>query len=103
MIDFLKDCGLSDIEIQQIEDVNSSANLYNLNCNEFDVIKMMNYLNEIGIKNKNDLLMYRIDLFFTSFDTFKDKFEKYDRNKIVDLVNQDYTIIDKIIIKGNFL
>ena len=102
MIDFLINCGFSDVDIQQIEDVNSSANLYNLNCNEFDVVKMIDYLTEIGVNNKKDLLMYRIDLFFTSFDIFKSKFEKYDRNKIVDLVNQDYSIIDKIIIRENF-
>lgn len=102
MIDFLKECGLSDFEIKQIEEVNSSANLYNLNCNEFDVVKMIEYLSKLGVKNVEQLLKYKIDLFFTSFENFRDKFEKFDK-KIVDIINQDYTVVDKIMIREDFL
>ena len=102
MIDFLKECGISEFEIKQIEEVNSSANLYNLNCNEFDVVKMIDYLSEIGIKNIDNLLRYKIDLFFTSFEKFKFKFDKFDK-KNIDLINKDYTVIDKIMIREDFL
>ena len=43
MIDFLKKCGLNDIEIKEIEEINGDFNLYNLSSNEFDVIKMIDY------------------------------------------------------------
>ena len=49
MIDFLNNCGLSDVEIKQIEEVNTDFNLYNLNSNEFDVVKMIEYLSKNGI------------------------------------------------------
>ena len=85
MIDFLKKCDLTDNEIKEIEEVNSDANLYNLNSNEFDVIKMIDYLRKIGIKNIKEILMYNIDVFFNSFDEFKDRFNKKDK-KIMNMI-----------------
>ena len=93
MIDFLKECGLSDIDIQEIEEFNSSANLYNLNCNELDVLKMINYLKDKGIKNITLLLKYKINMFFTNFNDFKLKVDKID-NKYIDLINNNYNELD---------
>lgn len=89
MIDFLKKCDLTDNEIKEIEEVNSDSNLYNLNSNEFDVIKMIDYLRKIGIKNIKEILMYNIDVFFNSFDEFKDRFNKKDK-KIMNIINFEY-------------
>lgn len=89
MIDFLKKCNFSDNEIKQIEEVNSSANLYNLNCNEFDVIKIIEYLHQIGFNNVLEILMYNIDIFFVGFDEFKNKFEQKDK-RIIDIINHEY-------------
>lgn len=95
MIDFLKECGLSDLDIQEIEEFNSSANLYNLNCNELDVVKMIEYLKDKGIKNIVLLLKYRINIFFTDFEDFKLKVDKID-DKYIDLINNNYNEIDEL-------
>ena len=95
MIDFLKECGLSDIDIQEIEEFNSSANLYNLNCNELDVLKMINYLKDKGIKNITLLLKYKINMFFTNFNDFKLKVDKIDK-KYIDLINKNYNEIEEL-------
>ena len=95
MIDFLKECGLDDIDIQEIEEFNSSANLYNLNCNELDVLKMINYLKDKGIKNITLLLKYKINMFFTNFNDFKLKVDKID-NKYIDLINNNYNELDDL-------
>ena len=95
MIDFLKECGLTDIDIQEIEEFNSSANLYNLNCNELDVIKMIDYLKEKGIKNILLLLKYKINIFFTDFEDFKLKVDNID-DKYIDLINNNYNEIDEL-------
>lgn len=76
MIDFLKDCGFNEMEIQEIEEFNSKANLYNLNCNEFDVIKMINYLRENKIDNINLMIRDNINIFFKSYEDFVNQFEK---------------------------
>ena len=95
MIDFLKECGLSEIDIQEIEEFNSSANLYNLNCNELDVVKMIDYLREKGIKNILLLLKYKINIFFTDFDDFKLKVDEIDK-EYIDLINNNYNEIDEL-------
>ena len=95
MIDFLKECGLSDIDIQEIEEFNSSANLYNLNCNELDVVKMIDYLREKGIKNILLLLKYKINIFFTDYENFKLKVDSID-DKYIDLINNNYNEIDEL-------
>ena len=95
MIDFLKECGLSDLDIQEIEEFNSSANLYNLNCNELDVVKMIEYLKDKGIKNIVLLFKYRINIFFTDFEDFKLKVDKID-DKYIDLINNNYNEIDEL-------
>lgn len=76
MIDFLKNCGFNELEIQEIEESNSKANLYNLNCNEFDVIKMINYLRENKIDNINLMIRDNISIFFKSYEDFVNQFEK---------------------------
>ena len=96
MIDFLKMCEISDDVIKQIEKVNSSANLYNLNCNDLDTVKIIDFLRSVGVKCIEQLLIYKIDLFFTSYDMFKKKFNKYDVEKLVELINDDYNVIDKL-------
>ena len=95
MIDFLKECGLSDIDIQEIEEFNSSANLYKLNWNELDVVKMIDYLREKGIKNILLLLKYKINIFFTDFDDFKLKVDEIDK-EYIDLINNNYNEIDEL-------
>ena len=76
MIDFLNKCGFDELDIQEIEEANSKANLYNLNCNELDVIKMINYLREKHVDDIKVLFKDNINIFFTSYEDFVNKFEK---------------------------
>ena len=94
MIDFLKKCNFSDSDIRKIEEVNSDSNLYNLNCNEFDVVKIVDYLYQNGIRNILQILMYDIDMFFTSFEDFKNNFDNKDK-KILNIINQEYNLGEK--------
>lgn len=93
MIDFLKNFGLNENQIREIEEINTSFNLYNLNANEYEVVKMIEYLNKNGVKNFKQILMYNIDLFFNNFDVFKDMFDKKDK-RIIDIINMEYGNID---------
>ena len=86
MICFLKDLGLNENEIKEIEEVNTSFNLYNLNSNEYEIVKMIEYLNKNGVKNIKQILMYNVDLFFNNFEVFKDIFDKKDK-RIIDIIN----------------
>ena len=79
--------------IEEIEEINTEFNLYNLNSNEFDVVKMIDYLSKDGVKDIKQILMYNIDIFFTSFDEFKDMFDKKDK-RIASIINLEYNNSD---------
>lgn len=96
MIDFLRNCGITDKVINDIKSVNVDTNLYNLNCNQDEVVKIIQCLRDIGVNCISELLVYRIDMFFLSFDKFKKLYIKQDTSNFVKLVNDDYTNIDEI-------
>lgn len=96
MIDFLKNYGITDGVVREIEKVNSSANLYNFSCNQDEVVKIIEFLKELKINCIEQLLIHRIDIFFMSCDELKNLFSKQDLNKLVQLINEDYAAIDDL-------
>lgn len=96
MLDFLKDYGITDSVILEMERVNTSTNIYNFNCNEYDIGKIINFLRELGVRCVEQLLVNKIELFFFRYDDVKKLFSKYDLYKLVELINQDYSIVDKL-------
>lgn len=96
MLSFLRKCDISIDVIKMIERENSSANIYNLDCNDKEVCKIIEYLNGLNITCINELLIYKIDLFFGSLDDLKKKFSKYETNSLVQALNNDYNIINEL-------
>lgn len=96
MLDFLRKYNISEDVIKKIEKENSSANIYNFNCNEEEVCKIIEYLQGLGITCIDNLLIYRIDMFFSNFDSLKKKLSKYETNSLVQALNNDYSIINEI-------
>ena len=96
MLDFLKDCGIDDTVIAKIEKENSRANIYNLSCNSSEAIKILEYLKRLNIDCIEELLIYRIELFFNSYDDMLERFSKYDINNLVKRINDDFITIDEI-------
>ena len=96
MLDFLEDYGIQNEVILEMEKVNTEANIFNFNSNEYDVGKIIKFFRELGINCIDDLLVNKIDLFFLRFDDIKKLFYKYDLYKLVELINKDYNIVDKL-------
>ena len=96
MLTFLNDLGVSEQTINKINKENSSANIYNLNCNQDEVSKIIKYFNELGILCIDELLIYRIDLFFKGFGEIKEIFSRYETNSLVNAINNDYNIINEL-------
>ena len=78
---------MTDNVVQEIEKVNSSSNLYNLSCNQDEVINIIQFLKDNGVNCVDELLIYKIDLFcydvqkFQIFKTIKIKLEIQNMNK----------------------
>ena len=96
MFDFLKNVGISDEVITEIIKNNSNSTVDNLVINSDNCLKVITYLREIGIRNIEELLIYRIDLFIQRFSRVKERIEKVNISELVKLVNDDCFSIDMI-------
>ena len=96
MIDFLKDANITDDTIIEIMKNNNEASLFNLYCNDEDAIQIINYMRGIGITNIDELLIYRIDIFFITFEQFIKRLSKFNVPILVNLINDNYANIDII-------
>ena len=96
MIDFLKDANITDDTIIEIMKNNNEASLFNLSCNDEDAIQIINYMRGIGITNIDELLIYRIDIFFITFEQFIKRLSKFNDPILVNLINDNYANIDII-------
>lgn len=96
MIDFLKDANITDDTIIEIMKNNNEASLFNLSCNDEDAIQTINYMRGIGITNIDELLIYRIDIFFITFEQFIKRLSKFNVPILVNLINDNYANIDII-------
>ncbi|MEE3343260.1 MAG: hypothetical protein VZS44_04130 [Bacilli bacterium] len=97
MIDFLKNCNISNDVIKDVERTYSKANLYSLNNNEYEVYKIIEYFRRIGIKYIDELLVYQFSVFLHSFADIKKLFNKYGENDLVKKINDDYLIMDELL------
>ena len=96
MLEFLKEYGISDNIIKMIEKENSRANIYNLSCNMEEVGKILDYFKSLNINCINDLLVYRIQIFFNCYEDILECFSKYNITSLVEKINEDFAIIDEI-------
>ena len=94
MIDSLLEKGIKKETLNMIKG-NDSLN-YNLTINIDDVLEITDYLKEIGINNIDELLIYNPDLFMGSRIDVEEKFNKFDINNLVNLINEDVENIDFI-------
>ena len=78
MLDFLIDCGIEDGVIKDLKKTYSDGNIYNLNNNEFEVVKIIDYFREIGIEYIDELLIFNLEVFLCKFDEVFEKFNRYD-------------------------
>ena len=93
MIDFLKECIISSYTINKLSKKYPSQ-LFNLNCNKRDCIKIIEYLRSIGINNIEDLLVNKIELFYETKEDVERMFLKHNVSELVDKINNDYNEID---------
>ena len=96
MIDFLKKANINDEILIEIVKNNNSSVLSSLVINEDECLKIIEYMKDIGFTCIDDLLINRIDLFLSSINKFIKKLSKFNIPVFVELVNNDYAMIDII-------
>ena len=96
MIDFLKDAGISNNVLVEMIKNNTETSIFDLSCNDEDAIEIIKYMRNIGITNIDELLIYRIDIFFITFEQFIKRLSKFNIPALVNHINDDYANIDII-------
>lgn len=96
MINFLKELGIKEAVIYDITNTYPDSVLFSLNCNRFEIKKIINYFNEIGIDNINEIVSNNLDFFFQTFNDVKKLFTKYDITRLVELINSNSEILKEL-------
>lgn len=96
MIDFLKEIGIDENTILEIENNNPKSSIIDLSCNNINCLKIVLYLKEIGISNIENLLINKIDLFKMNYQELVKRFSKFNIPVFVDLINDDIEVIENI-------
>lgn len=92
MIDFLNGY-ISPNTMKELKNKYPSQ-LFNLNCNQKECIKVIEYLKELGIKNIEEIFINRIELFYETKKDLEKLFLKHDIPNLVQKINDDYMEID---------
>jgi len=97
-MDYLLNLGFDEEFIIELKSLYNESNQVLISINEDYVVNAVKYLREIGITEENikDLFINNIDFLFKDLDEIKEIFGKYDIKKIVELLNEDISIINRI-------
>lgn len=94
MIDFLEKCNLRKNTLNILE---SHPGIFDLNCNQEECIKIIDYFRKIGISRIDELLLNKMEIFYKSLYEIEEIFLKYNIDDLVDNINDNYQFIDEII------
>lgn len=94
MIDFLIISGIKSQTIEKIKE--NPSNVYDLQVNKEECIKIITFLRLIGINDIDGLLLNSLGLFFKTKDEVVELFYKYNIQQLVNAINQDINNIDII-------
>jgi len=92
MIEFLN--GYIDKDVLDNLKTNYSSVLFDLNCNQDECIKVIDFLERIGIKNVSELLLYRTDLFCKTLSDVEEMFLSKNTFDLVSKINDNIFEID---------
>lgn len=93
-MNYIKNYGLTDEDIKEIEEYISDEDINNYYVSELRVAEILDYLKSLGIKNIKDILMYKSNIFYESVNTIK---KNIPNDKIIiELINEDYQNLDRL-------
>lgn len=93
---FLIDTGLSPEIIRKLESTYDESALDLLKIESDNVIDVINYFKEIGIKDIETILITYIDIFIRDVDDVKAAFNKHNIKEVVEKINNDIFYIENI-------
>ena len=95
---FLLEYGLTNEDIEEIVNNNQESIIKNIELNKENVIKVINYLKEIGVGVNvlKELFIYQIGMFYRTKDEIQSVFDEYEIDSILKSMNYDVNTVDLI-------
>ena len=97
-MEFLKDYGLVDSDIEEILNANTKSIINNIELNKKNVVEIIEYFVELGISNKTikDLFIQQIGVFYKTKKELVTAFDEYEMESIIKSLNFDVNTFDMI-------
>ena len=97
-MDFLKEFGFSEDDINEIVSSNNSSIIQNVIMNRDNVKQVVDYLKELGVNEKSikNLFIYQIGIFYRTKDELETVFDEYEIESIIKSLNYDVNTVDLI-------
>ncbi len=92
-MEFLLDCGISEESVKKAVVNNSEQTILDAEWNMDRVVSSINYLNEIGIKQIDKILINRFDILLRGRNNLEKLFSKLELKKVINLINKDIKYI----------
>lgn len=96
-MDFLKKVAIKDDVIEKIIVNNSRQCLFNLECNQDECIKIIEFIKNVGIKTVDELLINLPEIFIQPISVFMKKLSRYDILEVINVVNSNPLMIEKFL------
>ncbi len=93
-MDFLKEYKIDENTIEKIIENNLPSVIRQFICDKNNAVAIINYMQKVGIKVVDDLLIRRLEIFSIDFNRFKKAFEGYNIPVLVALINEDISAIN---------
>ena len=95
-MNFLLDYGVDKNTIQKIKENNEPSTVfYSLTLKE-NVKEVINYLKSIKVEVIDTLLVNRLELFLLPVERIKERFESYNIEVLVQLINEDINVLNNV-------
>ncbi len=95
-MNFLLEYGIKKETIEKIKEIKDDSEVFYCLTQKDNVTKVINYLQSINVKNIDDILLNRLELFYVPVNKIKESFEKYNINVLVQLLNEDINILNNV-------
>ena len=97
-MEFLREFGFNEKEIQEIIEKNSKNVIENLKINKENVEDIIEYLIGIGMQKDTikEMFWYQVGLFFKTLNEIKESFDEYEIDSIVKSLNYDVNNVELI-------
>ena len=95
MLDFLNQV-LKKEDINLIQENIYASDVFNLNCNQDECLKIIKYLKDLGINDIETLIINRLYIFLDKIENIQKIIPSNINKEIIKEINDNYTNIDLI-------